>query len=51
MASILYSAVCKNGYIFTHSSPFEGNDLYTFTKKALKKVEKNNRGIFQRQDE
>lgn len=49
--SIIYAAICKDGYIMSHASPFEGKELYTFTKKALRKIEKNNRGIFQRQDE
>lgn len=49
--SLIYSAVCREGYVFCHATKFQGNDLYKFTKSVLKNVEKDNRGFLQKHDE
>ncbi|MCQ2819926.1 MAG: hypothetical protein MJ252_21890 [archaeon] len=49
--SILYSGVCKNEYILTHTTQFQGRDLYTFAKMCIPKIQKENRGVFVKSDD
>ena len=48
--SIIYAAVCKDGYILSHASFFQGNDLIKFTKDVLERVAPNTKNFVQRSD-